>query len=209
MADKGKSGKTGKTGKTGKIIKLEKIAKLGKKEKITKPAKLSKPKKGTDSKNTESSKKTQSNLSGRGMEVSDNCVKLVAKYEGCRLSAYRCPAGVWTIGYGHTENVKRGDCLSSVEEAKKLLKKDLKKYAEYVNKLIANRTITFTVNQNMFDALTSFVYNCGVMNLTSLVRGRTAGEVSKKMLEYCKGGGKVLKGLERRRKEEQALFLKK
>ncbi len=141
------------------------------------------------------------------MKPSKKCAALVAKYEGCKLKAYKCPAGVWTIGYGHTENVKPGDVLPSEKEARKLLLKDLGKYAGYVNRLIEDKSIRFTVNQNMFDALTSFVYNCGPANLKTLVNQRDAKTVGKKILLYDKCNGKVLEGLSRRRKEESRLFL--
>lgn len=143
------------------------------------------------------------------MKVSKKCAALVAKYEGCQLKAYKCPAGVWTIGYGHTENVREGDILSSEQEARKLLLKDLNKYAAYVNRLIADKSIIFPVNQNMFDALTSFVYNCGPGNLKTLVNKRDAQTVGRKILLYDKCNGKVLTGLSRRRREESRLFLSK
>lgn len=151
--------------------------------------------------------KTKTNETVTCFQASQKCVELVARFEGCRLKAYKCPAGVWTIGYGHTEGVKAGDTLSSSEEAKKLLLEDLKKYAGYVNALIKDKSITFELNQNQFDALTSFVYNCGQGSLRKLVTGRDAKTVAEKMLLYNKGGGKVLEGLTRRRREERALFL--
>lgn len=141
------------------------------------------------------------------MEISDRGVELVARYEGCRLEAYKCPAGVWTIGYGHTAGVNEGDRLPSEEAAKKLLKEDLKKYSGYVNACVKDGLITFPLNQNQFDALTSFCYNCGKGNLQKLVTGRDAATVAEKMLLYNKGGGKVLPGLVRRREEEHNLFL--
>lgn len=144
----------------------------------------------------------------KNMNVSEACVELVAKFEGCQLKAYVCPAGKLTIGYGHTEGVKPNHTLKSEKEAKKLLKKDLKKYAEYVNRCVKEKKITFALNQNQFDALTSFVYNCGYANLQTLVSGRDAKTVAEKMLLYKKGGGVVLPGLEKRRKAEQELFLK-
>lgn len=141
------------------------------------------------------------------MTVSDRGVELVAKYEGCRLEAYKCPAGVWTIGYGHTAGVQPGQTLSSQEAAKALLKEDLKKYGGYVNSCIKKGLITFPLNQNQFDALTSFCYNCGNGSLQKLVTDRDAATVADKLLAYNKGGGKVLAGLTRRREEERALFL--
>lgn len=141
------------------------------------------------------------------MSVSDQGVELVAKFEGCRLEAYKCPAGVWTIGYGHTAGVKPGDRLTSGEEAKRLLKEDLKKYGNYVNDCVKKGLITFPLNQNQFDALTSFCYNCGNGSLQKLVTGRDAGTVAEKLPSYNKGGGKVLPGLTRRREEERRIFL--
>lgn len=141
------------------------------------------------------------------MTVSERCVELVAKYEGCSLKAYRCPAGVWTIGYGHTAGVEPEDTLSSKEAAKALLRRDLEKYAASVNYCVKKGFITFPLNQNQFDALTSFCYNCGAGSLRKLVNERNAEEVAEKMMDYNKGGGRVLAGLTRRRKEERALFL--
>ena len=141
------------------------------------------------------------------MVISDKGVDLIAGYEGCRLEAYKCPAGVWTIGYGHTAGVNAGDRLASEEAAKALLKEDLKKYGSYVNDCVKKGLITFPMNQNRFDALTSFCYNCGNGNLQKLVTGRDADTVAEKMLQYNKGGGKVLAGLVRRREEERALFM--
>lgn len=141
------------------------------------------------------------------LTISDRGTELVAKYEGCRLEAYKCPAGVWTIGYGHTAGVSQGDRLPSQEAAKALLKEDLKKYGDYVNSCVKKGLITFSINQNQFDALTSFCYNCGNGNLQKLVSGRDAATIAEKLLLYNKGGGKVLLGLVRRREEERALFL--
>lgn len=141
------------------------------------------------------------------MAISDRGVELVARYEGCRLEAYKCAAGVWTIGYGHTAGVAQGDRLPSQEAAKALLKEDLKKYGGYVNTCVKKGLISFPLTQNQFDALTSFCYNCGNGSLQKLVSGRDAAAVAEKMLQYNKGGGKVLAGLVRRREEEKALFL--
>ncbi|MBR1702866.1 MAG: lysozyme [Lachnospiraceae bacterium] len=141
------------------------------------------------------------------MAVSVRGVELVAKYEGCRLEAYKCPAGVWTIGYGHTAGVQPGQTLPSREAAKALLEQDLKKYAASVNNCVKKGMIGFPLTQNQFDALTSFCYNCGAGNLQKLVNGRNASEIAEKLMAYTKGGGKVLPGLVRRREEEKALFL--
>ncbi len=140
-------------------------------------------------------------------QISDKGVELIARYEGCRLEAYKCPAGIWTIGYGHTAGVRQGDCLASKEEAMALLAKDLVKYADKVNSCVQSGKITFVPNQNQFDALTSFCYNCGAGALQKLVNDRTAAQVADAMLLYNKGGGRVLQGLVKRRQEERDLFL--
>jgi len=134
-------------------------------------------------------------------------IQLIAKYEGCRLEAYKCPAGVWTIGYGHTEGVQSGQRITQ-QQAVGMLQADAEKYADYVNAYKKNGIISFSLNQNQFDALASFTYNCGPGNLKSLVSGRSAMEVADKFPAYNKGGGKVLEGLTRRRNEERELFLK-
>ncbi|MBQ2803045.1 MAG: N-acetylmuramoyl-L-alanine amidase [Lachnospiraceae bacterium] len=140
-------------------------------------------------------------------EISVRGLELIARYEGCRLEAYKCPAGVWTIGYGHTKGVCQGDRLPSKEAAMELLKEDLKKYSGYVNELVVKGIIIFCPTQDQFDALTSFCYNCGKGNLQKLVANRDAATIADKLLLYNKGGGKVLQGLVRRRQEERNLFL--
>ncbi len=141
------------------------------------------------------------------LRISERGVELIAKYEGCRLTAYKCPAGVWTIGYGHTAGVKEHDVLPSKEAAKTLLRKDLEKYAAHVRACIQTGKLSFVPTQNQFDALTSFCYNCGAGSLAKLVTGRSAAQIADKMLAYNKGGGKVLQGLVKRREEERQLFL--
>lgn len=143
-----------------------------------------------------------------GMQISQRGVELVAKYEGCRLEAYKCPAGVWTIGYSHTAGVTPGQKLPSKEYAMELLRVDLEKYGNSVNDLAKKGIITFPLTQNQFDALTSFCYSCGAGNLQKLVAGRNPSQVAEKFMAYTKGGGKVLPGLVRRREEERALFLR-
>lgn len=154
--------------------------------------------------NTNEKKKSPCN-----MRISDAGVALIAKFEGCRLDAYKCPAGKWTIGYGHTGDVNEGDTLPSKAAALKLLKQDVKRYGDIVNDCVNGGLICFTPTQNQFDALTSFCYNCGKKNLETLVRNRDAATVAAKMLLYNKGGGRELPGLTKRRKAERKLFLKK
>ena len=131
---------------------------------------------------------------------------LIKQYEGCRLAAYRCAAGVWTIGYGHTAGVHSGMTITQAQ-ADAYLQQDIAKFEGYVN----NPTyvpITEQLNQNQFDALVSFAFNLGAGNLRKLCKGRTAAQIAQAMTQYCKANGKVLAGLRRRRAAEQALFNK-
>ena len=134
------------------------------------------------------------------MKTSEKGLALIKSFEGCKLEAYKCPAGVWTIGYGHTAGVKKGMKITQAQ-ADSFLKSDVEKYETYVN----NKNLN--LNQNQFDALVSFTYNCGAGNLSTLVKGRTLAEISNALLLYNKASGKVLAGLKRRREAERALFI--
>jgi GH24 family phage-related lysozyme (muramidase) len=134
------------------------------------------------------------------MKTSKNGINLIKQFEGCRLTAYKCPAGVWTIGYGHTAGVKQGQKITQ-QQADTYLAQDLTVYEKHVNDLKLN------LNQNQFDALVSFCYNCGAGNLRTLVRNRTLPQIADALLLYNKGAGVVLAGLVRRRKAERELFL--
>lgn len=136
------------------------------------------------------------------MKTGSKGINLIKEFEGCRLAAYKCPAGVWTIGYGHTGSDVFSGLSITHERAEELLKKDLEKYEEYVEKYVS-----FPMNQNQFDALVSFTYNCGAGNLQQLVKGRDADTVAEKLRLYNKANGKTLAGLVRRREAERELFL--
>ena len=135
------------------------------------------------------------------MKVSNDCISLIKQFEGCRLSAYKCPAGVWTIGYGHTAGVKEGMKISQVQ-AELYLLDDLQKYADMVSKYDSK----YSWKQNEFDALVSFCYNIGNIDQLTANGTRSRQVIAEKMLLYNKGGGKVLAGLVRRRNAEHALF---
>lgn len=136
------------------------------------------------------------------MKISQKGIDLIKQFEGCRLTAYRCPAGVWTIGYGHTGDVKQGQTITS-DYAETLLRSDLIKFELKVGKYDPQ----YGWNQNEFDALVSFAYNIG--NIDQLTdRGNRSREViAEKILQYNKAGGRVLNGLKRRREAERKLFL--
>lgn len=135
------------------------------------------------------------------MIISNKGLDLIKKFEGCRLKAYKDPAGVWTIGWGHTKGVKAGDEITQ-EQADKFLRDDLAVYETKVDKY-DNK---YHWNQNQFDALVSFAYNIGSIDQLTSNGRRSIKTISDKILEYNKAGGKKLEGLVRRRKAEKALF---
>lgn len=136
------------------------------------------------------------------MKISDKGLDLIKKYEGCRLTAYICPAGKATIGYGRTAGVTRGMTITQAQ-AEAYLKQDLTKFEQLVEMYHSQ----YHWNQNEFDALVSFAFNVGSIDQLTAQGTRSREQIAAKMLEYVKGGGKVLPGLERRRKEERELFL--
>lgn len=137
------------------------------------------------------------------MKISSQGVSLIKSFEGCRLEAYKCPAGVWTIGYGHTTGVKAGDKITQ-SEADEYLRNDLAIY----EKAVLRYDSIYHFNQNQFDALVSFTYNCGIGNLKNLTQNgkRTIAQISAKLPLYNKAGGVILRGLQRRRAAEKELF---
>ena len=143
------------------------------------------------------------------MQTSQAGIDLIKEFEGFRADAYLCPAGVWTIGYGHTEGVKPGNYVSR-ERGEELLREDLAYFEAAVSDLIAT-----PLSQNEFDALVSFTYNCGVGALAeSTLRKRlNAGEAKCKVFQeelpkWVKAGSETLPGLVRRREAEVELACK-
>ena len=137
------------------------------------------------------------------MKTSQAGIELIKKFEGCRLTAYRCPAGVPTIGYGHTAGVKMRQKITQ-GQAERLLKEDLVKF----ERMVAKYDSTYHWGQNQFDALVSFAFNIGSIDQLTADGSRSVTTISQKMLEYNKSAGRVLPGLAERRRAEQALFLK-
>lgn len=136
------------------------------------------------------------------MRTSRAGIDLIKKFEGCRLEAYKCPAGVWTIGYGHTQGVTCGMKISSAQ-AEAYLRADLEKYEKKVEKYESRYRWT----QNEFDAMVSFAYNLGSIDKLTADGTRTKAVIAEKILLYSKAGGKVLAGLTKRRQAERELFL--
>lgn len=138
--------------------------------------------------------------------ISDAGICLIKQFEGCRLEAYRCAAGVPTIGYGHTSGVAMGTKITQ-EEADRYLREDLKSFEHAVN-----CALTRPVSQNQFDALVSFTYNLGAGALkgSTLLKLLNAGNIkgaADEFPKWNKAAGKVLEGLTKRRMKERQLFL--
>ena len=132
---------------------------------------------------------------------------LIKRFEGCRLKAYKpIPTKrYWTIGWGHYgPDVREGQTITQ-PEADAMLTADCQRFADAVDDP-ACCPQTARLNDNQRDALISFAFNCGAGCLKTLCKGRTLSQVRDAMALYNKAGGKVLLGLERRRKAEQSLF---
>jgi len=146
------------------------------------------------------------------MKLNQKGIELIKSFEGLRLEAYRCSAGVWTIGYGTTKyhdgrSVKPGDKITS-EQAEILFKDDLSKFSRGVIDLIKSPML-----ENPFSALVSLAYNIGLgafgksTLLKMLNEGKEYEAVAPQFLRWNKAGGKVINGLTRRREAEMNLFL--
>ena len=139
------------------------------------------------------------------MNISQEGLSLIKKFEGCELEAYKCAANVWTIGYGSTDGVKEGMEISQ-ERAEMLLLEDVEVFEESVNKLVE-----VPLEQNQFDALVSWTFNLGSTNLKNstllkVLNDKDYEGVPAQIKRWNKAGGKVLQGLIRRREAEALLF---
>lgn len=143
------------------------------------------------------------------MKTGNKGLALIKSFESLQLKAYQCPAGVWTIGYGHTKGVKQGDVIDE-KQADQFLKEDCIEAEKAVN------AQNLTLSQNQFDALVSFVFNVGVGNFqtsTLLKKAKLnaadptiADEFAKWNKARVKGVLSVLNGLTRRRQAESDLY---
>lgn len=135
------------------------------------------------------------------MEASNILIEALKEFEGYRPTSYQDSAGVWTIGYGHTQGVKKGQKITKAQ-AESLLRGDLLKAEKYVNGLKLNLT------QGQFDALVDFAYNLGTGNLgTSTllekIRMKASNEdIQAQFRRWVYAGGKVMPGLVKRREWE-------
>jgi len=143
------------------------------------------------------------------MNISQKGIYLIKEFEGVKLTAYLCPAGVWTIGYGHTRGVKKGDKIDIVQ-ADIFLSEDIKPIERFLN------SKKFNINQNQFDALVSFIFNLGASSfLGSTLHRKIAlnpndktisAEFSKWVKARVNGVLTTLPGLVRRRAAEAKLY---
>lgn len=139
------------------------------------------------------------------MNISDKGLALIKQFEGLRLTAYKCPAGIPTIGYGSTgPDVNMGMTITE-EDAEDLLRKDVGRFERGVTALVGDTT------QGRFDALCSFAFNVGLGALQSstLLKKHKAGQYDAAALQFSrwnKAGGRVLAGLTKRRAAEAELY---
>lgn len=157
------------------------------------------------------------------MKVSDSAKSVIAHHEGVRLKPYRCPAKLWTIGVGHVlypeqaklsmeDRIKypirpEDNRIFTMDEVNAILAADLQRFERGVLRYCPSG-----ITQGRFDALVSFSFNVGLGTLqrSTLRQKHNRGDfdgAADEFLKYCLGGGKVLKGLLNRRKDERAIYL--
>lgn len=136
-------------------------------------------------------------------------MELIRKHEGLRLRAYRCPAGTWTIGYGHTAGVMPGDVITP-EEAERLLRDDVAAIGAQVDSLA--REVGVTLPPNRREALVSFAFNVGFDALRrstlwkKIARNPDDPAIADEFARWKYAGGKVMPGLVNRRHDECDLY---
>lgn len=141
------------------------------------------------------------------MKVSEKGIEFIIKEEGEVLTAYKCPAGVLTIGVGHTGKDVKENMVITKEKSRELLKSDLSRFEKAVNTYIKEE-----LKQCEFDALTSFSFNIGVGNFSKSTLARKINgkapiaEIEKEFRKWVYAGGKILPGLEARREREIKLY---
>lgn len=140
------------------------------------------------------------------MEYSQKGLDLTALFEGLRLEAYQDVVGVWTIGYGHTKGVKKGDKVTK-QQAMVLLREDVKEAEAAVKRLVKVK-----LTQGQYDALVDFVFNLGqgAFERSTLLRHLNVENYDaarKELIKWNRAGGKVVAGLTNRRVREMEMFL--
>lgn len=142
--------------------------------------------------------------------VMEKTLNLIMKHEGLRLKAYRCPAGVWTIGYGHTRSVYPGQTITEAE-ARELLRADVMALREKLDEL-CRLVGGLELSDNRIAALISFAYNVGFRALKrstlwlKVVINQDEPTIADEFARWKYADGKVMPGLIKRRAEEAALY---
>lgn len=142
------------------------------------------------------------------MKASSKLIEFLKQAEGCKLEAYQDIVGVWTIGYGHTKGVKRGDKITP-EQAEVFLREDIEPCEKIANGIPGINT------QCKFDAVVDFIYNCGQGNFNAstlkkyITGGRKVWEIQEQFIKWVNAGGKKCGGLVSRRIWEAARFAEK
>ena len=142
------------------------------------------------------------------MKASEDCINAIKGFETLELKAYKCPAGVLTIGYGHTRGVNKGQVITEIQ-ADVLLKGDLLAVEKSINDL------GLTLTQGQFDALVDFCFNLGrtkLLNSTLYVKildNASDDEIATQFRRWVYGGGKKLDGLVKRREWEVKQWIRK
>lgn len=145
------------------------------------------------------------------MKASDRIKELIKGFEGCRLTAYRCPGGVLTIGYGHTgSDVTPGQTISQ-QTADELFDKDLARVEDELQRWMHIDGVPH-LTQGQYDALVSFAYNLGVPRLRSSTLWRKVimcpsdPSVAAEFTRWVNAGGKRMPGLVSRREQEAQIY---
>lgn len=141
------------------------------------------------------------------MRVNQEGLDLIKRFESLRLKSYLCPAGVWTIGYGHTRGVTPGIVITEAE-AERLLREDIEPCERAVSS-----ACKVPLTSAQFSALVSLVFNIGAgafskSTLLKLLNQGQYSEAEKQFKRWNKAGGRELPGLTRRRAAEAELFNK-
>lgn len=142
------------------------------------------------------------------MIASRDAETLIKFFESCHLKAYKCPAGVWTIGWGTTgPGIQEGLTISQ-QTADTMLKAHIQDVALDLTDLLKPKSL----KQHQFDALVSFVYNIGIgafkkSTMLSLIKRDKMAEAALEFDKWTKAAGKELPGLVKRRKAEKTLFI--
>lgn len=138
------------------------------------------------------------------MQISEKGLALIKEFEGLRLEAYQCSADVWTIGYGHTAGVRKGDVITKATAAR-MLADDVSEFESAVN-----NAVTARLTQNQFDALVSLAFNIGATafkNSTLVKKLNLRDDAADEFLRWRYVNRVESPGLLRRREAERALFL--